>query len=63
MEGLNGWESLEIRHLRAFATIARLGSFAPNGNPLRELRLRGEMLRDIVHDLIAVAEKTIRSLA
>jgi molybdate transport repressor ModE-like protein len=28
MEGLNGWESLEIRHLRAFATIARLGSFA-----------------------------------
>jgi molybdate transport repressor ModE-like protein len=28
MEGLNGWESLEIRHLRPFATIARLGSFA-----------------------------------
>lgn len=28
MEALNGWESLEIRHLRAFATIARLGSFA-----------------------------------
>jgi hypothetical protein len=28
MEGLNGWEMLEIRHLRAFATIARLGSFA-----------------------------------
>jgi hypothetical protein len=34
----------------------------PYGDPVRERPLRAEMLRDIVHDLIAEADKTIRSL-